>query len=89
MRPFNLALRSARSAARPAAALRFSRAYSIKATAASDSKLHRLDATKLSVERTGKPKALLPPDELVFGKTFTGTATPRLSTTASYSLTTP
>jgi branched-chain amino acid aminotransferase len=71
MRPFNLALRSARSAARPAAALRFSRAYSIKATAASDSKLHRLDATKLSVERTGKPKALLPPDELVFGKTFT------------------
>lgn len=52
---------------RPAA-----RFYSIKAEAASHSKQRPLDASRLSVEETKAPKELLKPEDLVFGKEFTG-----------------
>ncbi|KAI9151816.1 branched-chain-amino-acid aminotransferase [Paramyrothecium foliicola] len=73
MRPFNLALRSARCAGRAIAApaLRSSRLYSIKAQAASSSKLQDLDPKKLSITETTSPKALSKPEDLVFGRTFT------------------
>lgn len=84
MRSFNVALRSARCSARAvtAPALRSSRFYSIKASAASASKLQGLDPKKLTITETTSPKSLSKPEDLVFGKTFTGMAVdPKLSTT--------
>lgn len=84
MRSFNVALRGARSSARAVAApaLRSSRFYSIKAAAASASKLQGLDPKKLTIQETTTPKSLSKPEDLVFGKTFTGMmAHPRLSPT--------
>lgn len=49
------------------AAQRCRRAYSAQP------KLAELDPAKLSVTKTTTPKDLLPPEELVFGRTFTGT----------------
>lgn len=46
------------------------RNFSVTATAAS--KLAGLDPSKLTVTKTTTPKELKPPQELVFGKTFTG-----------------
>lgn len=37
------------------------------------SQLRALDASKLSITKTQSPKALTKPEELVFGKEFTGT----------------
>lgn len=48
--------------------------YSIHADAASATKLAEIDPSKLSIQKTATPKDLLPPEELVFGRTFTGTA---------------
>lgn len=48
------------------------RQYSIKAEAADSSKPQGLDAGKLTVEKTTKPKPLKKAEELVFGQTFTG-----------------
>lgn len=48
------------------------RLYSIKAEAASTSKLRPLDPTKLSVTTTTHPKPLSKPEDLVFGREFTG-----------------
>lgn len=48
------------------------RQYSIKAEAAESSKPQGLDASKLTVEKTTKPKPLKKAEELVFGQTFTG-----------------
>jgi branched-chain amino acid aminotransferase len=46
--------------------------FSIKAEAASTIKPLGLDASKLSIEKTGKPKGLSKPEDLVFGREFTG-----------------
>lgn len=49
-----------------------SRLYSIQANAASDLKAQDIDPSKLSITKTTTPKQLVPPNELVFGRTFTG-----------------
>lgn len=56
-----------------------SRTYSVKAEAASATKIQNIDPTKLSIVRTKTPKELLPHNELVFGRTFTGMSTTQLS----------
>lgn len=48
--------------------------YSIHADAASATKLAEIDPSKLSITKSTTPKDLLPPEELVFGRTFTGTS---------------
>lgn len=45
---------------------------SFSATSAAASKLAELDPSKLTVTKTAAPKELLPPQELIFGKNFTG-----------------
>jgi branched-chain amino acid aminotransferase len=40
-------------------------------------KLPGLDSSKLSVTATITPKELVPPEELIFGRTFTGRALSR------------
>ncbi|KAI0594153.1 branched-chain amino acid aminotransferase [Biscogniauxia sp. FL1348] len=45
--------------------------YSIKPAAASDAKVLDLDPTKLSIKKTEKPKTLVDPAKLVFGREFT------------------
>ncbi|KAI9765270.1 MAG: Mitochondrial branched-chain amino acid (BCAA) aminotransferase [Geoglossum simile] len=47
------------------------RLYSIAAHAASTAKVQDIDPSKLSITRTTAPKTLVPPGELVFGRTFT------------------
>ncbi|RDW66220.1 putative branched-chain-amino-acid transaminase [Coleophoma cylindrospora] len=47
------------------------RFYSIKAESASTAQLQELDASKLTVTKTTTPRELVPPSELVFGRTFT------------------
>lgn len=49
-----------------------SRSYSIQAEAASTAKLQDINPSKLSITKTTTPKELVPPNELVFGRTFTG-----------------
>jgi branched-chain amino acid aminotransferase len=48
------------------------RFYSIKPEAASSSKPLDIDISKLTIEKTSKPSALEKPEDLVFGKKFTG-----------------
>ena len=48
------------------------RAYSIQTDASSLAKLPNIDPSKLSITETTTPKELIPPEELVFGRTFTG-----------------
>jgi len=55
-----------------AATWQASRTYSIKAEAASATQLHALDASKVTIQKSTTPKELLAPNELVFGRTFTG-----------------
>ena len=66
------ALLSASRASRFLPAHRPVRFYSIKAEAASHSKQRPLDASRLTIEKTKTPKALTKPEDLVFGKQFTG-----------------
>ena len=56
----------------------FSRLWqkNFSASAAAASKLQGLDASKLTVTKTTTPKELSPPQDLVFGKTFTGRNVP-------------
>jgi len=49
-----------------------SRTYSVKAEAASATKLQNIDPSKLTITQSKTPKTLLPPNELVFGRSFTG-----------------
>lgn len=49
---------------------------SFSASAAPASQLPGLDASKLTVTKTSTPKELTPPQDLVFGKTFTGRISP-------------
>ncbi|KAL8812538.1 MAG: hypothetical protein Q9223_007269, partial [Gallowayella weberi] len=47
------------------------RAYSIQSQEDAIAKLPNIDPNALSITRTTTPKALVPPEELVFGRTFT------------------
>lgn len=51
------------------------RQYSIHADHAA-LKVQDVDASRLSIHRSLEPKKLLPPEELVFGKNFTGNGPP-------------
>jgi branched-chain amino acid aminotransferase len=66
------ALLSASRASRFLPAYRQARFYSLKATATSTSVQRPLEASRLSVEETKNPKTLSKPEDLVFGKEFTG-----------------
>jgi branched-chain amino acid aminotransferase len=74
MRPLlrQAALRSAVRAARPLPACYAARPYSVKATAASSSVQKGIDVNKLSITKTKSPKTPSKPEDLVFGKEFTG-----------------
>lgn len=48
------------------------RTYSVKAEAASATKLKNIDPSQLKITQSKTPKTLLPPNELVFGRSFTG-----------------
>ena len=48
------------------------RLYSIQAQEDSIARLPGIDASKLSITNSTTPKELVPPQELVFGRTFTG-----------------
>lgn len=50
-----------------------SRSYAIEAKDASDPRLQSIDPSRLSITKTTTPKDLIPNEELVFGKYFTGT----------------
>jgi branched-chain amino acid aminotransferase len=52
------------------------RLYSIAAHAASTAKAQDIDPSKLSIAKTTAPKTLIPPDKLVFGRSFTGIPLP-------------
>jgi len=47
------------------------RVYSIQAESASIIKLQDIDPSRLSIQKSTTPKELVPPNELVFGRTFT------------------
>ena len=47
------------------------RAYSIQSSEAAIAQLPGIDASALTITKTTTPKTLLPPEELVFGRTFT------------------
>ena len=49
------------------------RLYAIEASDATDSRLQAIDASKVSIAKTTTPKDLVPNQDLVFGKYFTGT----------------
>lgn len=55
------------------------RPYSIKAEAASTSTLQILDPSRLTVTKTKSPKPLSKPEDLVFGREFTGVFRARLA----------
>ena len=67
------ALRSATRAPRALPACYAARPFSVKADHASASKQRALDPSKLQITKTKHPKALSKPEDLVFGKEFTGT----------------
>ena len=61
-----------RAAAPLSASLRCRRAYSIHADASVGTTIQDIDPTKLTITKTSTPKDLLPPEELVFGRNFSG-----------------
>ena len=63
---------SATRASRFLPACRLGRQYSIKAKAASTSRQRPLEPYRLSIIKTTSPKPLSKPQDLVFGKEFTG-----------------
>jgi branched-chain amino acid aminotransferase len=71
----SLSQRSARPAATCVAAslrCRSQRPYSIHADASVGSTIKDIEPSKLSITTTTTPKALLPPEELIFGRNFSG-----------------
>jgi len=64
--------RAATSTSRTTLALRTARLYSIKAEAASTAQQKPIDPSKLSIKKTNHPSPLSKPEDLVFGRTFTG-----------------
>jgi branched-chain amino acid aminotransferase len=68
-----LSRRGPQSTAAPlSASLRCRRAYSIHADASVGTKIQDIDPTKLTITKTQTPKDLLPPEELIFGRNFSG-----------------
>lgn len=57
---------------------RWRRLYSIQSSENAIAQLPGIDPEALSVLKTTTPKELLPPHELVFGRTFTGMHPPLL-----------
>ena len=68
--------RAALRTARLMPVYRSARLFSVKAEAASASKLSGIDPKKLSITKTTSPKPLSKPEDLVFGKEFTGARDP-------------
>lgn len=66
------ALRSAARTPRCLPASHVARCFSVKADAASTHKHKALDPSRLQITKTKQPKVLPKPEELVFGKEFTG-----------------
>ena len=54
------------------------RSYSIQSSENAIAQLPGIDPEALSILKTTTPKELLPPHELVFGRTFTGKYSPLL-----------
>jgi branched-chain amino acid aminotransferase len=54
-----------------------SRYYSVKLQGAASPKLAGLDSSKLEITKTTTPKAISKPEDLVFGREFTGTCVGR------------
>ena len=52
------------------------RLYSIQSEQDAMAKLPSIDPSKLTISKTSSPKSLIPPEELIFGRTFTGTSLP-------------
>jgi branched-chain amino acid aminotransferase len=52
--------------------------YSLKTDDPSIKNLPGLDPSRLSITETITPKELVPPEELIFGRTFTGKALARV-----------
>lgn len=57
---------------RPLLRIQYPRFYSIQSNEAEIAKLPGINPESLSIIQTTTPKELLPPEELVFGKNFTG-----------------
>lgn len=74
MRPFlnASALRGATRAPRLLTTCRTARLLSVKAEAASQAKERDIDPRKLQITKTTTPKGLSKPEDLVFGREFTG-----------------
>lgn len=75
MRPFlrsQSALRSTVRASRVFPACRTLRPFSVKAEAAQATKQAGIDPKKLSITKTSSPRQISKPEDLVFGKEFTG-----------------
>ena len=51
------------------------RAYSIHANVSVGEKIQNIDPSKLTITKTTTPKDLLPPEELIFGRNFSGKST--------------
>jgi branched-chain amino acid aminotransferase len=66
--------RPIRSTLSPVLSAQSHRLYSIHAEHAAP-RLATIDPSRLMIERTVNPKQLSPPEELVFGREFTGKAT--------------
>ena len=78
-RSFRLLSSLSQHSARPAATClsaslrcRSQRSYSIHADASVGTTIKDIEPSKLSITTTTTPKALLPPEELVFGRNFSG-----------------
>lgn len=56
---------------------RWQRFYSIKPETAATPSLPNIDPSKLTVTKTTTPKELIPQEQLLFGKTFTGENSPK------------
>ncbi len=74
MRPLlrSSALRSAARASRTLPICYAARPFSVKATGASAATQAALDPSKLTISKTTKPKTHSKPEDLVFGREFTG-----------------
>lgn len=70
--PLFAGIRSQSLPSRAIASRRWQRQYSIKPDSAGFPTLPALDPSKLEITKTTTPKELIPQDQLVFGKTFTG-----------------
>jgi branched-chain amino acid aminotransferase len=53
--------------------LRLTAAWEALRTYSTEARLADIEPSKLSITKTTTPKELVPPNELVFGRTFTGT----------------